>query len=287
MATITTTDYWSITGPDNVDYPLNTLAYNISSWGGDRTAPPTPRGDNILVPFSVGQRYVQKMPDQRTITLGMWVQGSSDTGTYTSAHKQKFRDNYALLKFILWNRLDQFIITKRWTDTAGVLQTATALAEFAGGLDLAPDSQDHGKFTVDLKLADPFFYGPVQNITFDSTSGTTFHYTGTILGDYYCRRCSFSATAKPTVNIVSPRIDVTTTDIPNFWSFPGTILASTALVGDMGAQSFAINSTNFSYGILHGGYPDWLLLNPGTINLVFSALTSGWSGTFSYYPTYW
>lgn len=297
MATITTTEYWSVTGPDGTDYPLNTLAYNISTWGDDRSAPPTPRGGNVVVPLTVGEKYVPKMPDARTITLGMWVRGTSDTGSYAPANGQvqQLHNNWAILKFILWNRLGQFQITKRWKDSTNTLQTAFAMAEFAGGMSFSADSPTNGKFTVDLRLADPFFYGTPVNVLFNSALGTSgtnpavavSTFTGTILGDYYCRRLSISALPNGVATVSNPRVTITTTPITNYWLYNGTIAASTAIAMDADDQVLTIGNFNAANNVVHSGYPDWLLLNPGTTNLAFTAVGGNWTGTLTYSPTYW
>lgn len=288
-ALVTTSEYWSVLGPDGVDHPLNTPAYNIETWGDDRQSPPSYRGDNLLLPYQPGELYVAKLAAPKTRSLAGWVIGESDSGVNVagSAKKQKFHDNWANLRSWL-AREGQFQITKRWVDTAGVFRTATAMAEFAGGLSPSAFSPSGARFTVDLTFADPYFYGPAVNIAFDSSSGTTFHFTGTILGDTYCRKITVAATSKPSASVTNPRIDVTTTPTPNYWYYQGVVANTITIALDARAQSLAIGgSLNGANNVVHSGYPDWLLLNPGTINLVFSAGTNNWVGTLTYLPTYW
>lgn len=288
-ALVTTSEYWSVLGPDGVDHPLSTPAYNINSWGDDRQSPPSFRGDNLLLPYQPGEIYVPKIADAKTRTLAGWVIGQSDSGVNIpgSQMKQQFHNNWAMIRS-WFAREGQYQITKRWIDSTGTFRTATAMAEFAGGLAPAAFSPSGAKFTVDLHFADPYFYGSSVAIAFDSSSGTTFHFTGTILGDVPCRKVTVAATSKPSASVTNPRIDVTTTATPNFWYYNGTIANAVSIALDAKAQSLILGGTlNGGNNVVHSGYPDWLILNNGTINLVFSATTNNWVGTLTYLPTYW
>lgn len=283
---VTTSEYWSVLGPDGVDHPLSTPAYNIDTWGDDRQKPPAFRGDNPIVPLVPGASWVSKVADQKTITLAGWVIGESDSGLNipSAQKKQKFHDNWTNLRSWL-AQAGQFTVTKRWTDTTGTFRTATAQAEFAGGLAPAAFSPSGARFTVDLRLADPYFYGTAVAVAFDTSVTGTYH--PTILGDALCRKITMSAASKPTTNtLTNPRIDVSTTSPACYWYLNEVVPVSTALVIDFGQQAAAVGANNHGLFVVHAGFTDWLILNPGASTIVFSSGANNWSGTLTYVPTY-
>lgn len=144
-------DRWSVDGA-----PLQTYAYNISSWGGSRQSPPPLRGDNILIPHRAGRRWLPKQVDSRTITLGMWVVGADSDGTVRD--RAKFESNWRMLRKLLWTPDREISLSKIFYNDAGVLTLAQAKAQFAGGLEPEMNGRTRAAFTVDLLLADPFFY---------------------------------------------------------------------------------------------------------------------------------
>lgn len=151
--TNTTATYWSVDGVS-----LQTFAQNIETLGGGRDTPPPVRGDNVVVPYRVGQRWVPKTPDQRIIPLAMWVRGvlpDETSGSLTP--EQQYADNWDALKKLLWQPGRQFVLQKRfWVN--GALRSASALAEYDSGLSSTMVGRAAGKFAVSLKLTDPFFY---------------------------------------------------------------------------------------------------------------------------------
>lgn len=187
----TTPEYWEVEGVS-----LQTFAYNIVSWGsGGRQAPPNLRGNDITIPGRVGDLWRPKVPQSRKITLGMWVQGANPDGSPPSSmsQMQQFEQNWMMLRRLLWNPYRQFTLTKR-VYVPAVMQgdaivpdsyvPVSAQAQFVGGLD--PSVIGHGgaaQFTVDLQLADPFFYGAPISV---SNSFTT-------LGDARTHRIMLNA----------------------------------------------------------------------------------------------
>lgn len=150
-----TDTYWDIDGVS-----LNTLAFNIQSWGGDRLAPPTLRGSNLLIPHTPGRVWMPKVVDQRVITLAMWVIGADEDGNRPTSltQAQQFDDNFRKLRNLLWQPHREFVLTKRFY-VNGVLKTASAKAQFSSGLNPSMNGRARGVFTVDVLLADPYFYG--------------------------------------------------------------------------------------------------------------------------------
>lgn len=151
----TTTDvYWTYKG-----VVLNNLAWSIKTKGGTRMGTADPRGENLAVPGVTGRMWLPKLRDSRIITLEMWVVGSDIDGGRPATRAgldTQFDGNWETLAN-LFDDDGQHPLVKRFRHAGGIT-TATALAEYAGGLD--PDMADEYKadLSPSLLLADPWFY---------------------------------------------------------------------------------------------------------------------------------
>lgn len=161
---VTTDEFWSIDG-----YPLHQFAHNIESWGGSRQGAPEFDGDDHAYGDWAGERWRRKNPGSRVISLEGWVTGGQRAGSVRSApmippydETQVMRQNWYMLRRLLWNPYRQIAVTKRFRRPSDLqIIEVTAMAEFAGGLEPKAFSPSGAFFSVDLKLADPFFYGPL------------------------------------------------------------------------------------------------------------------------------
>lgn len=149
--TNTTATFWSADGVS-----LQTYAKNVESIS-PKLSVPRFRGENDVVPYAIGSRFVKKVVDSRTITLGMWVRGYNDDGSKPADQPLKFYENWNALVNLLWDPEREFSLTKKFYHL-GVLRSATAKAQFVGGFEPKMIGRSGAKFTVDLKLADPYFY---------------------------------------------------------------------------------------------------------------------------------
>jgi hypothetical protein len=161
----TTDEFWEIDGQ-----ALNTWAWNIESWGGDRRSVPPLRGSNVLLPFRPGERWIPKVAGARTMTLGMWVLGCDADGDVPPEMRGRFNDNWRALQRLMWRTDRQMTLTRRTRRSNGSIAVQDALVEFAGGLEPSTEVPGRAKFTVDLRLADPYFR-PRDSITRTFTSG--------------------------------------------------------------------------------------------------------------------
>lgn len=182
----TTETFWDVDGQS-----LQTYAFNITTLGGDRSAPPPVRRVSQRVPYKIGTRWTPGVPDEKILTLGMWVQGSDENGNPpTDEHlKRRWDRNWRMLRKLLWTPRKQFTLTKRFwlleeelvaagVDTTGLtkdgdwtLYSASARGTYNGGLSPVMNGQAHGVFTVDILLNDPFFYSEEITIPFSTTTG--------------------------------------------------------------------------------------------------------------------
>lgn len=273
MSTVTTDRYWAVDG-----YSLQSYAFNITSWGGDRQAPPSFRGENVTIPFRTGAAFVPKVVDERTMTLGMWVQGCNEDGSAptTLDKRAQFEANWTKLRSLLWQPYRQIALSKRVVYPDGTLHTVTAQAQFAGGLNLSMTGSQRADFTVDLRLADPYFYGDPINVSVGTSSLVT------VLGD--------ARTTKITMSIPGPKsnptIALATAGPSPYLRYNGTITNGSAVAIDVEAATatyYGDGVTQVRTGLVTNGNAfEWFHLDPGTVN-VLSA-----SGSFSmtYQPAF-
>lgn len=254
----TTDTYWSVGGVS-----LQTFAKNITTLGG-RDTPPPMRGDDLVIPSIPGERYVPKVVGSRILSLGMWVRGVDDDGNVPAAGRaQTYDDNWRSLRNLLWQRGKQFALTKRFK-VGGVLKTAVAMAEFNDGLEPTMMGRTGARFTVDLKLADPYFY----DVDFTTTALVNGDQTVTLVSDADTRNLFITINGSRNnifVRNVADDIQVNYSgslnlndkaelDIYNFSS-------KTSPVAGAAYDSTAL--------ITHWGASEWLKLHPGanTVNL--------------------
>lgn len=161
---------------DNIE--LNQAAFGIETLGGRHTVPPR-FGEDLSIPYYPGQVYRAKNAGARTITLAMRVtdvpaflggtyphgkDGYPISGVTASLRRARFDANMRLLRN-LFNKHGQFNLTRTWQDLdynidAITTRSATAKAEIAGPMQVVMSGRYLAKVTVDLKLADPYFYEP-------------------------------------------------------------------------------------------------------------------------------
>lgn len=247
----TTDEAWAVG-----DVSLNTLAWNISSWGDGRRAVPKFRGSNITVPHRPGEVWRPKIADANVLTLGMWVRGCEADGTVTAERRGQFNKNWQDLANLFWNPNAQLTLTRKTRQANGSIRTDTALVEYAGGLEPSVEVPQGAKFTVDLKMADPYFYGASDSQQITTAGGTI-----TNIGDDACRKLTLSFAGSSTGSYVltntttgeAVTVANTGTIVLNTWDFSAiksaaSILGNVSSTGDpfwmtlaRGANVFTLN----------------------------------------------
>lgn len=270
-----TTTNWSVNGVS-----LQTYAWNISSWGDKEIMPPT-RGSNLLIPYATGQTWVSKVPDSRTITLAMWVTGANPDGSIPKGlARAQFESNYTALRNLFWSIRKQLTLSKLMIYPDGSTKAVTAKAEYVGGLQPQMQGTTGAGFTVDLLLADPFFYGPEITQTVAPTTGMQ------ILGDD--RTENIVLTVKGPRNTL--RVQAQQPDGTQVWfQYNYNIPTGDTIVADV--RNFQITHTHngASYQaagrVNHGNSdPYWLYLTPGYNTVTASGSSGNGSITLSYLP---
>lgn len=261
-----TPEYWDANG-----ISLQTFAQNLSSWGGGREGVPPLRGEDLKIPYLPGRRFARKVPDSRIIPLEGWVVGTETINGRERGTVQAARKNWRALRSLLWDPRKQISLTRRWYDANGVLQTATALAQFAGGME--PDVEAGGtklKFAVDLFLADPFFYG--AEITHTLVSGTQ---TKQILGDWPSLRGRLEL-----VGVQGPTTVATTGEYAHSVTYGASVLTGTTAILDVEAFKATVGSTPKTENVSHSGARFWFSPDPGAATSIVVTRTG--TGTLRY-----
>jgi hypothetical protein len=276
-----TPEYWSVDGVSLQDH-----AKNITTFGGSRSSVPPFRGEDVQASYIPGRIHAPKYPDSRTITLAMWVKDTLPNGSRTPGYtpRQQFLANWNALKRLFWKDYGaQINLTRRWDEGAGVV-TATARASFAGGLEPEMIGPTAARFTVDLLLADPFFYGVEQSVTFAASGTQVVNNPGDAMVSGYGMRVVFNGT------LTNPKLQNNTPSTP-IWVKQG------AAIG--GGDYFTIQldpaillSTRFSDGsnqtggITHGGAHPWMVLYPGNNSLTLYQDAGSGNAVLYYRPVY-
>jgi hypothetical protein len=261
-------------------------AWNISTMGGSRFGLPVLRGQNVAVPYRAGQSWAPKYLDARTVTLTMWADGQGfggSGGSYPSGSDPRlaFNSNIQQLRALFLTRGStgslQGKLQRNWyfmQGGVGTLVTATAMAEIAGSMDLTMNGRTNAAFSVDLLLADPYFYGATATASV-TTSGTV-----TNLGEGVAGEGWPSAVNAFTVSVTSPCIVSNVSAGCSFIvaagpSFPVTVdVLNQTVVDNAGANQVQYFS--------HAGSRLWMALVSGANNFGVSAGTA----TFTYCPPY-
>jgi hypothetical protein len=275
---LSTDVYWDIDG-----VPIQTLAYNISTWGGDLQAPPPLRGDDITIPYRPGTVFQMRRPNGRSLTFSMWVIGADNNGNVPTSKtmRAEFENNFKMLRTLFWNQGRQVTITKRWRDyTTGTLMTASGKAVYTNGLAPSMNGSHRATFTVEMYMSDPFFYGSEVTVNFAATA--TSNQSPTIVGDYETtdilmdfngarnnmRLTNSSTSTYVNVNQNLASGSLIRLDVNNFTARKNPSTTNDNVVGSV---------TQF-------GHPFWMVLRPGVQSLSLTSSSGSGSGVLKYRP---
>lgn len=267
-----TDTYWSVNGVS-----LQTLAFNVSTWGGDLQAPPPLRGGDLVIPYRPGEVFQTRRPSGRSMTFNMWVLGADVNGKIPTnmTMRAQFESNLKLLRNLFWNQGRQVSITKRWKEPgSSVVQTATAKAIFSGGFAPTMNGALRATYSVEMYLSDPFFYGDEETVNFSATSAPTVNIT--VPGDY--------ETTVATMQFNGARDNMRLTNLSEgvYVNVNNNVVAGSEIVLDIDNWTALKNpggtfETNVIGSVTNLGHEFWFALQPGAQQL---RVTSG-SGTGS------
>jgi hypothetical protein len=252
-------------------------AWNISTMGGSRFGVPTYRGQNVQVPYRAGQSQVAKYPDQRTVTLTMWDEGLGDAvaDTYPATDQRlAFNSNLQQLRQLFYQRgaggSVQGELERNWYIYQGgtpALVTSTAMAEIAGSMDLTMNGRTSAAFSVDLLLADPYFYGALKTHAITASGNVTGLGEGVVGEGFPSQVSSFTVSlteACTVTNVAAGGVSFTLSTISN-----------PPVVVDVLNQTVTDNDGNNLIGnFSHAGSRLWMCILPGTNEITVSAGTA-------------
>lgn len=272
--TTTTDEFWDVDGT-----PLQTHARNLVSWGGDREGARPLRGEDQVIPYAPGRRWTRKVVDSYTMSLSGWVLGADDDGVI--GDQQEFRTNWRALRRLLWTPNRQIALTKRWRDEAGTLISATAQAQYVGGLVPQMTGGTRAEFDVDLFLADPFFYGDPVTVPLPLGATTVVD----VPGDYDTSAIGLAlvgplTAARVTNESLTPPAWVQYLTLPDGSTADLDVGLFTARQDDGGGDYKAIGNVS------HDGAIPWLLLTPGSNSLTVSTTDGTGTIALTYRPVY-
>lgn len=264
---------WSIDG-----VPLLSIAADVQRIDG-ALVPPL-RGDDRRFAFRPGAAFRPRVTDSASLTLGLWLLGMDGPGSTPAA----FEANYAGAERVLRRLLRpdggaEFLVTKTWTDDVGT-HTATGRG-IAGSIERARAGRFAGRVTVDIGLADPFFYGSavavplpvgvpvvVDNLGDEATAAVLLDFAGAL---------------------ENPKVTNSTPD-PDVWLKVGTDLASgDAVAVDVEGTAVVRDSdgANLIGALTHSGARPWFLLGRGTNTVTLTADSGAGSAVLTYLPVYY
>lgn len=253
--------YWEANG-----LSLHTSAWSVSTFGGRRYAPAPKRGSDLQLPLRQGSRHIPKVRDSQEMSLEMWMLPLNQDGTRDPdlTQEQMVHKNWRTIL----NAVDvpgQFPLVKRWYDDDGDVQSATAMAEFIEGMEPSVEGGRRLEFTLDLLLADPYFYGAQETEDADSF---------TAKGDVPTDRVVITL-----VVTGNARVDMSD---GNWFTYtgPAGTLHIDAYTGIVKRGSTPVN------GLMsrNKNFASYAIIKPGTFDFTWTSGIS--SGTVAYYPAY-
>jgi hypothetical protein len=268
------TDYWDVDGTS-----LHTYATGITTLGGSRSGVPKFRGENTQAAARRGAVHRPKVADSRVITLAMEVTGVDANSPGATPTATQFRANLRALQRLFWRpAAGQFVLTRRWNEGAGQV-TAAALGSFEDGLEPTMVGNKMAKTTVDVRLADPFFYTAQQT----ATLAVGVPQTITNPGDDIVTMMTLEFNA----SLINPKVTNSTTS-PQVWIKYGGTIGSGKITADV-EQTTAIKSIDSSSvvgAITHSGARHWLGLARGANTLTLTADSGTGTVTVKYQVPY-
>jgi len=275
-------EYWDVQWTDGQWYNLHEYAYHVDSIYGARTNVPTLRGENVAVYGRVGQIHQPKIADQRTITLRGWV-SNTDAGDNPLGEdcQRGLNTNWRMIRRLLWRENGaQFPLRRRWYDEEGVLVSAVAMAEYEGGLDLSEHVIEAGAWTCDLTLADPYFYGPVEEVTLALDVPQLIFNKGDVPATKITLNFE-NQLANPIVHNGTPSPDV--------WVRLGSNVAvadSVFLDVDLFTATRSSDGANLIGAITRSGARPWMVLSPGGNTVTLTAGSGAGTVDMTWQPAY-
>ncbi|WP_353809071.1 hypothetical protein [Agromyces sp. SYSU T00194] len=249
---------WSIDGVDLSDHAFNVVQV-------DDTAAPPLRGDDLVFSRIPGRAFTGRVEDSYSITLGMHVLGQDHGGTTKADWADSFEEHWRALRRLF--RPDggrQFVLGRSWTDDLG--------SHYAEAMAVAPTAFERrhigayqAAITVDLYLADPFFYGAEEVVELDVDTPTVVSNVGDMATTAIVLDFNGQLTNATVTN---------STPTPDVWVKLGSSVADADSVSVDVAETTVIresDSANIIGAVSHSGARAWFGLLRGDNTITLSA----------------
>jgi hypothetical protein len=237
---------------------LNTMAYNIETYP---ESVPARRGENLSVPFLDGRRFVQKHFEQRTISLNMWVRDRDVDGNPVpgKTERQVLEENTTALKKLFGAPRGQVAFRYKlrdgttWHKAMVEVVNIITFEKITGGLA--------AKFSVDLFLADPFFYAEAYTTDAKALTATPTEWTHANPGTAVAKKILITLAG----SLNTPKLENVSAGV---WiMYNGVIGGGETVIIDTTNFTVYKGATNMISVLKHQGDPAWFLLDPGNSSL--------------------
>ncbi len=284
----TTTEWWSIDGVS-----LHEYGWNVATVGGSRYDIPVRRGNNITLAKRPGQIFRPgKVADSRTVELIMWVLGVDPvTGASVADPTLRWNDSWEYLRRLVWKPSGtQVNLTRRWNLTVNNVKTlvsATAKAEISDSMAPTMTGRHRADFTMRLLLADPYFYGDQQEVTFQVGQTKTIHNPGSDIAAFGFFDVDLTGP------LVNPVVTNNSFNLPVKVGFKGTIPAGVTV--RFSIPGFTVRTVvgyeiigivNLVGNLVTSGARFWMGLAPGNNDLTFTTASGTGSALVRFRPPY-
>lgn len=240
---------------------LTRHGFNIQYLGAPLNTAPF-RGDNIVVPHKVGRLNTAKWPDQRIVSLSMWVKDIPvDAGTPST--EANMLANLDTLRQ-LFGAPGQHTLKHSFGSI-----TRLAQAEVVNQVEFRPEGTNNVyRLVVEFLLADPWWYAEsATTVGPTSIVSNPQNITVTNAGTYQVDDAMITTVGE----IVNPKFTVGS----RWVQYTGTVPAGGTLVVNCGAFTAALNGANVTGDISHVGGVEWLLIQPGANTFTVSSSSMG------------
>lgn len=242
---------------------------------------PPQRGSDRQYAFKAGAAHRKRTDDSRSMQLGFWIMGELGPGSTEAEWAANFRQAVEALNMLLRpDDGDQFSLT-RTQDRNGVPTTATAQAISGTGVDVGEFAGIwRSKVTVDLHLADPYFYGDqvaqvlsvgVPTPVFNAGDTTTHEVIIELDGQL----------TNPQITNATPNPDV-------FVKVGSAVASGSQVVLDIEERTVKRDDgANLIAALTHSGARAWMPLRRGTNQLTLTADAGTGTATIRHQPIYY